>query len=401
MKTSLRKPENWADFEDLCKRLWTEIWDYPETKRHGRSGQKQKGIDIYGKEKPNAGFTGIQCKGKDEYTDTKLTRKEIDEEVEKAKQFKPPLAKMYFATTANRSVEIEEYIREKSEENITAGLFSIHVYFWEDIVELIDQNKVTHDWYDEGQSFSNKYKATLKCHNGEEEVTIYPIFNKYVITYQDIKVLDLIDIPSFVKDLNVVPMPFGMKPISIKTKEDLTDFMNTLTPVDTNEQYLDPQPKQYRQDPFFREFVEIKKSVGCISLILSNVGPTAISEIKLTLQFEGVLSVYSVDKDQAYIDLLSSKYTYNVRFPEEKLGVIEHRILVPGDRLKIDEICFMTIPEDTVCSIIWTLFSKEYQTNGVIKINVNPKFEINETEQFVERPQSFKSEMISCKIEFE
>ena len=29
-KQQLRKPENWHDFENLCKKLWGEIWKCPE-----------------------------------------------------------------------------------------------------------------------------------------------------------------------------------------------------------------------------------------------------------------------------------------------------------------------------------------------------------------------------------
>src|SRR5687767_4448849 len=113
MMKTLRRPANWQDFEELCKRLWSEIWQYPETKKHGRTGQPQFGVDIYGKQQGKNGLVGIQCKGKDEYTDSQLTKKEIDLEVEKASLFKPPLEKMYFATTSTRSTSIEEYVREK------------------------------------------------------------------------------------------------------------------------------------------------------------------------------------------------------------------------------------------------------------------------------------------------
>lgn len=47
--TQIRPPENWQDFELLCKKLWGEIWNCPDIiKRNGRSGQKQCGVDIYG-----------------------------------------------------------------------------------------------------------------------------------------------------------------------------------------------------------------------------------------------------------------------------------------------------------------------------------------------------------------
>lgn len=53
-KLQLRKPENWQDFERLCKVLWGEIWECPDTiKRNGRQGQAQKGVDVYGIKKEN------------------------------------------------------------------------------------------------------------------------------------------------------------------------------------------------------------------------------------------------------------------------------------------------------------------------------------------------------------
>ena len=47
-------------------------------------------------------YYGIQCKGKDEYSHKLLSTNEIDKEIELAKSFRPPLAKLYFATTSNK-----------------------------------------------------------------------------------------------------------------------------------------------------------------------------------------------------------------------------------------------------------------------------------------------------------
>ena len=89
MKQQILKPENWQDFEELCKILWGEIWDCHEIKKNGRTGQNQHGVDIYGIPKNEMQYYGIQCKGKDEYTKAILTEKEIIAEIEKAKTFKP------------------------------------------------------------------------------------------------------------------------------------------------------------------------------------------------------------------------------------------------------------------------------------------------------------------------
>lgn len=58
-------PQNWQDFESLCCDLWAQIWNDENTKKHGRSGQPQNGIDIYGYPlNAQGGCYGIQCKKK-------------------------------------------------------------------------------------------------------------------------------------------------------------------------------------------------------------------------------------------------------------------------------------------------------------------------------------------------
>lgn len=146
-KKQLRKPENWEDFESLCKKLWGEVWNCKEIKKNGRKGNAQHGVDVYGKPEGETEYYGIQCKGKDDYTHKQLTKTEIDKELEKAKRFKPALKKFYFVTTANKNAKIEEYIRLKDIEFQKSKLFEVYIFSWEDIVDLIDENQETHDWY--------------------------------------------------------------------------------------------------------------------------------------------------------------------------------------------------------------------------------------------------------------
>lgn len=78
----IQPPENWQDFETLCKKLWGEIWHCTDTiKKNGRSGQNQCGVDVYGAPNDGIEYYGIQCKGKDNYTQSQLTKKEVDEEI--------------------------------------------------------------------------------------------------------------------------------------------------------------------------------------------------------------------------------------------------------------------------------------------------------------------------------
>jgi hypothetical protein len=79
----LPPPNSWDEFEDLCADLFQEEWRDWHVVRHGREGQRQDGVDIYGR--PNgADYSGVQCKGKKLFPPKKLKISDIDGEVEKA-----------------------------------------------------------------------------------------------------------------------------------------------------------------------------------------------------------------------------------------------------------------------------------------------------------------------------
>lgn len=182
--TQIRKPENWQDFEKLCKKLWGEIWDCPDTiKRNGRSGQKQCGVDVYGVPKGETHYYGIQCKGKDDYTKSTLTEKEIDDEIKKAAEFKPRLKSFLFATTANKDVDIEEYIRVKDLECRSIGLFEVHIACWEDIVDLLEERRRTFNWYINNCQYKDNTNVLISL-SGKTETTIYPKYVRTAIYYE-------------------------------------------------------------------------------------------------------------------------------------------------------------------------------------------------------------------------
>ncbi|MGE3724517.1 MAG: hypothetical protein AB7I41_03135 [Candidatus Sericytochromatia bacterium] len=179
MKKKISKPENWQDFESLCKKLWGEIWRCSsEIKKNGRQGQKQLGVDIYAVPSGKNLYWGIQCKGKDDYTNAKLATSEIDAEIEKAKLFVPSLEGFIFATTANKDAELEEYVRIKDLESRNSGLFSIHLYCWEDIVDLIEENRETYSWYVQQNQFKSQHDFQVCWGNNNNIFTINPLYNK-------------------------------------------------------------------------------------------------------------------------------------------------------------------------------------------------------------------------------
>lgn len=181
MKKILPKPENWQDFETLCKKLWGEIWNIPnKIKKNGRLGQKQAGVDVYGIPKNESKYWGIQSKGKDDYSNAKLTIKEINSEIEKAKSFKPELDVYIIATTANKSASIEEHIRIIDLENREKGLFEILLFCWEDIVDLIEENQNVLNWYQNGIGLRTKFELSVLFNDFQEKLVLRPKIEKKI-----------------------------------------------------------------------------------------------------------------------------------------------------------------------------------------------------------------------------
>jgi hypothetical protein len=188
LQKTLRKPENWQYFESLCKKLWGELWGIPhKIKKNGRLGKAQNGVDVYGIPKNENGYWGIQSKGKnDDYLNSKLTDSEIDEEIKKAKTFSPKLDVFIIATTQSKDVGIEQYVREKDIENRKNGSFEIILLCWEDIVDLIEENRETLNWYLGINNFREKYDFEAVFSNRTNQIVVEPKFLKSITRYREI-----------------------------------------------------------------------------------------------------------------------------------------------------------------------------------------------------------------------
>ena len=108
-------PANWQDFERLCFDVFSKIWKTNDAELHGRSGQAQHGVDVYGTDRLENRFVGVQCKGKDGDYGGQLSETEIEDEIEKAKKFAPGIDVLVFATTAPNDANIQKLVRSISE----------------------------------------------------------------------------------------------------------------------------------------------------------------------------------------------------------------------------------------------------------------------------------------------
>lgn len=144
-------PTSWETFEDLCLALFKQIWANPLALKHGRKGQPQHGVDVYGAVDPDGVVLhGVQCKGKNKNYNSKPTIPELKAEIAKAEKFKPSLRQWIFATTAPPDAKLQEAARKISAQRKKKGKFVIHVLAWDDIQRLIaDYPSVLKKFYPE------------------------------------------------------------------------------------------------------------------------------------------------------------------------------------------------------------------------------------------------------------
>lgn len=132
MRIQLQPPESWEDFEFLAWQLWKSIWADQNAQLHGRRGQPQCGVDIFGRPFHSPSLEGVQCKGKDRLTKKQIDTKELQAEISKAKEFTPKIHAFVMATTAPRDAAIQAEANRLSD--LEDAPFRVAVWSWDDIV---------------------------------------------------------------------------------------------------------------------------------------------------------------------------------------------------------------------------------------------------------------------------
>jgi len=363
MKKQISKPEYWQGFESLCKKLWGEIWGIPnKIKMNGRFGQPQSGVDVYGRPNGKAGYWGIQAKGKSEYIGAKLTSKEIDDEIEKALNFKPRLDVFIIATTANKDVEIEEYVRIKDLDNRENGLFEVLLFCWEDIVDLIEENRDTYNYYVNENQFKSKYDFEVCLNNFKKEFTLEPTFFRRIRRYE-------------VKQKPILPK-VGYSYNNIVPSLPLS-FINATKP-----NYND--------------------AITDFDLILENTGSNVIEDWRVTFEIAGRFRrLY----DSKFNDTGAGHSEIDFNFEMNKntycrgnfiyFNPKNNRPLIQKDN-RYFTINIITEPEDYVIPIKWKLLARDFNTEGVLNLIVRTKFKDVYETVYVEQISDLKgAEIIS------
>ncbi|MCU6236705.1 hypothetical protein KWH75_06440 [Morganella morganii] len=137
MRLQYQPPEDWRDFERLCKVIFAKKFQIQELSLYGRQGSKQNGVDLFGRYRHWYSALGVQCKLKQNYPMKCITVKEVADEINKAKEFKPELSHYIVATTAPRNIQVQDYLHNEVASDDTLR-FSVDVCFWDDIQDYLN-----------------------------------------------------------------------------------------------------------------------------------------------------------------------------------------------------------------------------------------------------------------------
>jgi hypothetical protein len=126
-------PRSWDQFEELCSDVFQSAWQDPAMVRHGRAGQRQHGVDIVGRN--GAAYPiGLQCKRRSHWPVSRLTTKEVDQEVLAAENFKPKLKAFYILTTAPDDTALQAHVRTINEKRKECKSFEVVLLGWGEIL---------------------------------------------------------------------------------------------------------------------------------------------------------------------------------------------------------------------------------------------------------------------------
>lgn len=135
-------PKDWQDFERKSRILFECVFKDPQTQTHGRGGQAQDGVDIFGRRDGGTGrLVGVQCKGKDSRYGKQVTAAELRTEVKKSERFAPSLDEFILITTAPDDKNIQASARTLEAEVRKAGRnLSIAVWGWNTLEQRISEH---------------------------------------------------------------------------------------------------------------------------------------------------------------------------------------------------------------------------------------------------------------------
>lgn len=336
------RPKNWQDFERLCKKLFGEMFDCAATiKANGRAGQGQQGVDIYGVAKDQHRYFGVQCKARDDDSAAVLTADEFDAEVAKARAFRPSLAQFYVVTTAKKDVVLEAHARERDLASRAQGEFSVTLYCWEDIAELIDEHRETYRWW----VLEKRHKARFGVEVAlcDENLIIKPKFRR----------------------------------VHRRREWSGDGRLHWVTRFGA----LGSQLAAGATDPLLRE-VRRNRSFEEVFVQIRNAGQEVLEDYRIEFLVRG--DGHRLDTGRPLF--LDAKIPTNTWVDQSSFGFSPHdrRPLTQADSR---EFSIFVSPEPTVSAleIEWNLFARDFHTSGELRASVQAEVETVSVVELVDR----------------
>lgn len=409
-KNRIYPPVNWTDFEELCLKLWGQLWQIPnEIDYNSTNSQGQNGVDIYGMPKGENVYYGIQCKNFKKFKKdgklNSLTISEIDKEIQLAESFKPTLKKYIIATTLEKDKVLEEYIRTINIERLNDNKFGIQICFWDYISEKIFDNRIVLDWYLRNQDFTSDRQVSVLFNfkGGVDTLVHNPLYTKVICNYRlenekDIEHEKKIIMPSYAEILkdSSLELPFYVKMFlflfNLKKKKKISDsiFKNKIyiNGVDINSE-------EYKKSLYPKKVCKNEKNMKLsfnsiaddkcplfFEIILDNIGSGVIEDYKIRIFFDGDFEDIEV-KTPRLSEIKS--YKRNVYINSNSCLIQpERNFLVQKDYFISEEIKLVPIKgKQSEIFLNWEFISRDYNDQGKLKILINPNYEISHEEYLV------------------
>lgn len=136
LNANFPRPTDPDEFEALVRDICALEWGDPHTEKHGRRGQKQNGVDVYGRPTDLVGvYRGAQCKLRTK--GEQLTESEIEAEVAEARDFPHQLERLILVTDAPRDKNTQILVDQISEREMAIGGFQVAIWFWDNLTERL------------------------------------------------------------------------------------------------------------------------------------------------------------------------------------------------------------------------------------------------------------------------
>ncbi|MFD1062039.1 hypothetical protein ACFQ1Q_02175 [Winogradskyella litorisediminis] len=406
----IHPPQNWQSFELLTLKLWGEIWNVPnEIEFNSESGSKQKGVDICCIPKNEKEYFGIQCKNTKLFCKygkiQKLTKVTIDEEIEKAKEFKPKLEQLVIATSFTKDGELEEYLREINLKHIKSGIFRVQICFWEYFSRKIQEYDNIENWYLNNQNFVSQKSVYVSFENDKSEKNVSPEFIKNNVTYrlqtEDEKLEEKTAFQKAYKEFQSEnKLSFINRIFNFSNKisdKILTSDKILINGVDIKSQeYIESTyPKQKLGTNIVPKFLNnlIKdEQEFSFKIKIKNDGRSVIDDFKLSFQIEGDFENVQVNPPR-----ISELKTYNATtWINDRFGLFEpskNFIIQKDTSISKKIIVTPKLAKEGEIKIKWTLLARDFNDEGELKINIKPKYIESQKTMYVLRTEDCKSEI--------